>query len=598
MIMINNRLFLEALFRKIISPLKTFKHAPTLIIITFYFVLSLYITWPLAIHPATASVNGSEEQLISYIINWNIYALFNKPFDIYNAPFLHPIKNTLAFSDPLLSTSIFVSPFVIAFREPFLAYTLPTLFAFFANAFFTYLLLFEMTKNRFAALLAGLLFSFSIARIDTLEHLQVLSIYLLPLGLLFFFKYIKKQSKANAFGVSFCFAAQVLNTIFLGYVYIFSLAVFFLAALYSKKLTLQKSRLLLVYGILSTIFVALILSPYWSVSQVWNYTRSIKDAWGASAIWYEYFYPTNTSRLVDIARKIIHKSPWPAYLGLPISLLGLFSIAYYLKNLSVLRKNWQVLTSLIIAMIGFVLSLGPWFRLSRQIDTAIPLPYLILYYVVPGFKSMRVPQRWSHLLLFGSALFIGVVLSEFAKRYRLINLKIQKPYYGLIILLALVIAVMLEPKWPLMNTHIASAGEVPTIYQWLALQPSKVIIEIPAQHWTMPLVSNEIKRLHYRTFILDAEHSFVNGYSGFSPPTWSDSIFAVKKFPEAKSIETLRQLGVELVVVHFDEVQQLAEIQGETLDAQSLRKQIDENVFLELVHDTASSSVYLLKPEM
>jgi hypothetical protein len=343
--------------------------------------------------------------------------------------------------------------------------------------------------------------------------------------------------------------------------------------------------------------VAAILSPYWNVSKTWNYTRSIKDAWGGSAVWYEYFYPTNSSRLVDVARRIMHKSPWPAYLGLPVSILGLVSIVYYIKNLPHFRKMWQAAASLAVALMGFLLSLGPWFRLTRQINTAIPLPYWIFFYTVPGFKSMRVPQRWSHLLLFGLVLFIGIMLSAFSKTSFFIKLKSARVIYGMV-LVALIILVMLEPKWPIMKTQVASASEAPVVYQWLSTQPSQVVIEIPAQHWTMPLVGQEIKRLHYHTFILDADHSFVNGYSGFSPPPWTESIFSVKNFPDAKSIETLRQLGVSLVVVHYDDVDKLAELQGETLGAESLKIQIEKNVDLETVYESGNSSIYRLKSEM
>lgn len=593
----NNASFLIDSVRKISSFVFSLKHTTTLLVIVLYLLLAVYITWPLAIQPTITSVNASEEQLISYLINWNIYALTHNPLELYNTPFFHPIQDTLAFSDPLITTSVLVAPFVVIFKEPFLAYTLPTLFAFFANAFFTYLLVVEITRKKFAALIAGLLFSFSIGRLDTVEHLQVLSFYFLPLGLLFFFKYIKKPSHVNAIGVSFCFTAQVLNTIFSGYVYIFTLATFFLTALYLKKLTVKKSALLVLYGVVSALMVGAILSPYWNVSKTWNYTRSITDAWGGSAVWYEYLYPTNTSRLVDVARRIIDKSPWPAYLGFSVSILGLFSIIYYFKHLPDFRKNWHALTSLIVACLGFVLSLGPWFRLSRQINTSIPLPYLIFFYLIPGFKSMRVPQRWSHLLLFGLALFIGMVLSTFSKKINFIKLKSHGLFYGTVVTI-LVLVVMLEPKWPLMKSQVASASEVPKIYQWLSMQPSQVIIEIPAQHWTMPLVSKEIQRLHYHTFNLAADHSFVNGYSGFSPPTWTESIFSVKNFPDVKSIETMKQMEVDLIVVHFDDVNRLAELQGETLDAESLKRQIEASKHLEMVYQSDSSSIYRLKPEM
>lgn len=571
------------------------RYIKPLIVVITYICLSLYITWPLALNPTTTAFNGTEEQLISYIINWNIYALTHKPFDLFNIPFFHPIQNTLAFSDPLITTSILVAPFVLISKEPFLAYTLSTLFAFFANALSTYLLSKELTGDKLSAFIAGLLFSFSIGRIDTLEHLQVLTFYWIPLGLFFFVKYVKRQSNDNALGISLCFMAQVLNTIFLGYVYLFTVTIFYVVALFYKKITFKKCASLFIFGISTLVLVAGILSPYLKVSHDWNYTRTISDAWGGSTVWYEYLYPTNSSRFVNVARAIINKSPWPAYLGFPVSFLSILSFVFALKNRHKLLRSWYVFSALLTAGLGFILSLGPWFRISRQISLPVPLPYLLFFHVIPGFKSMRVPQRWSHLFLFGLSLCIGLAIAEFAKTSSHLNNKVRKTMIigTCIFILGLVI---FEPKWPLMKSSVSSASEVPEVYQWLASQPSQVIMEIPAQHWTMPLVGQEIKRLHYHSFILDAQHAFVNGYSGFSPSAWVESVSSVKKFPQSPSLEVMRQLGVSLVMVHFDDVGVLARMQGETVDAQEMIKQIDEVGDLKLLHESGNSSVYSLKP--
>src|SRR5262249_46583588 len=47
----------------------------------------------------------------------------------------------------------------------------------------------------------------------------------------------------------------------------------------------------------------------------------------------------------------------------------------------------------LLAAVAFVLSLGPYL-VVWGVNARIPLPYLLLYYVVPGWSAMRVPARF------------------------------------------------------------------------------------------------------------------------------------------------------------------------------------------------------------
>ena len=49
----------------------------------------------------------------------------------------------------------------------------------------------------------------------------------------------------------------------------------------------------------------------------------------------------------------------------------------------------------VILLSSLLLSLGPLLVLLG-VNTGIPLPYQIFYYVVPGFQAMRVPARFAY----------------------------------------------------------------------------------------------------------------------------------------------------------------------------------------------------------
>ncbi|MFC1627014.1 hypothetical protein ACFL18_00470 [Patescibacteria group bacterium] len=535
--------------------------------------LSIIVTFPLILKPTQITVAGREEFFLSYILNWNIHALTHFPLKIFQAPFFHPFKNTLAFSDPLFTSAIITLPFVKIFNQPFLAYTVNIFLSFVFNGFFTYLLVFKLTKNFYSSLISGLLVSFSIGRIDSLEHLQVFGFYWIPLGLYFF---LNQQPKLTIL----TFILQTLNTVFLGFVHGFTLTVFSLVFFLKKKITKHQLLTLAKYFIFALIILVIIFIPYFQVSKTYQVTRSLKDIFGGSAYFLDYFYPTQTSRLQSLASQIINKQPWPAYLGAPILILALVTV-FYVSSTPV------VLASIISAFSGFIFSLGPYFQLTRHNKFLhFPLPYLWVYYLVPGFKSMRVPQRWSHLLLFSLALIIGLNLPRLFKKL--------KPSYIKIFTTLVALLIILEIRLPLFNQPVATRSQIPPVYHWLANQPSGTIVEIPAQTWVMKLSDIEIQRLHYRSFLLNANHKFINGFSGFSPPAWEDNISALRKFPQKTAIQTLQQLNANLVVIHHQDVAELKKQDIFTLDLSKMQSILSQHPDFSLAYEDSQTSVYTI----
>ncbi len=529
-----------------------FKHWLSLAIFIF---LTIIITWPLILNPVSLASAAKEEFLLSYLMNWNIHALLHYPQKIFQAPFFYPIKDALAFSDPLFTNSLNALPFVKIFSQPFLAYNINLLLSFILNGFFTYLLIFKVTKNFWASLISGILFSFSIGRIDSLEHLQILSSYWLPLGLYFFLNH-------RFFLVVLCFLLQIFNTIFLGYVYFFTISLFTVIYWLKKKISKKQVFILIKYFSLSLIVVGLTFLPYWRVSKTWQYTRSLNDIKAGSAHILEYFYPTSNSRLQPLAQQIIYKQPWPAYLGFPISLLSLLAFIYFLKQ----KKTVFTLSSITIGLAGLIMSLGPYLQIIKnKLSLPLPLPYWLFYYLIPGFKSMRVPQRWSHLALFGFSLLIGLFISKL------------KPKKIKLLIFLIFFLVLIEIKLPLFNKPVSTQSQLPVVYQWLSQQPSSVVLELPAQTWVMPLSDLEIDRLHYHSFLFKANHQYINGYSGFEPPDWTKALSILRTSEPEAAINIIRQLGADIVIVHNQQLEELYQKDKEALPLKTTLETIDMN---------------------
>ncbi|AKM79472.1 MAG: hypothetical protein UX85_C0005G0025 [Candidatus Beckwithbacteria bacterium GW2011_GWB1_47_15] len=533
-----------------------------------FILLAFLVTFPLILKPAQVSVAGKEEYLLSYIINGNIYALTHNPSALFNLPFYYPFKNTLAFSDPLITSAVIALPAVLIFHQPFLAYSVNLLLALILNGFFTYLVIFKLSKNFWASLTSGVLFAFSIGRLDALEHLQVLSSYFIPAGLYFFLN--------RRFGlVALAFILQTLNTVFLGYAYALSLAIFTLIFYLKKKLSAVDLKKLLRWFAVGLLALVLFFLPYFKVSYQFQAQRSLKDTFAGSAYFLEYLYPTATSRLQPLAQKLVSKNPWPAYLGLAVTLLGLAALFHRQKKPAFLASFW-------VGVAGLTLSLGPYFQLIKQkLSLPLPLPYWFAYYLVPGFKSMRVPQRWSHLVLFGLALLSGLFLAQKIplKKIKLVSLVV-------------ILAVILEINLPLFTKPVVAFSQIPPVYRWLAGQSSSVVVELPLQTWVMPLADLEISRLHYHSFLFASQHRFVNGYSGFEPPPFTLEVSAFRTQAPELALNTLKNWGVNLVIVHRLEMDRLFELDPEALPLKATLEAIDQNY--PAVYTDPAVSVYQL----
>lgn len=548
-------------------------------VLLIFVLITILITWPLILKPAQITITGREEYFLSYILNWNIQALTQNPANIFQTPFFYPLKNTLAFSDPLFTSSLIALPFVKIFNQPFLAFSVNTIIAFILNGFFTYLLVQSLTKKTLPAIISGILMSFSIGRLDALEHLQIFTFYWIPLGLYFFLKLVKTNQPRFAYLTSLCFLLQVFNTVFLGFVYLFTIFIF--SFVYWTKKKLKKDSLLALFksSLIAIGLVGLIFLPYLNISKTYHYTRSLKDIWGGSAYFLEYLYPTSHSRLEPLAQKLFSKQPWPAYLGMTISFLGFLSFFF-------LKKTSQKLSLVLMGISGFFLSLGPYLQITKHSQPIIPLPYLFLYYTIPGFKSMRTPQRWSHLLLFSLAILSGLFLAQVFKK---IKLKKQ-----IIISLAIIFLVILEIKQPIFTKPVSTINQIPTVYHWLAKKPPSIVLEIPAQSWVMKLSDKEIERLHYHSFILESQHQFVNGFSGFAPPIWMDYMTTLRKFPQQKSLHLIEKLTTNTIILHHQDIAKLKQLDPYTLSLDKITNILDQLSDYHLAYQDGQTSVYTI----
>ncbi|MCX7973893.1 MAG: discoidin domain-containing protein [Candidatus Aminicenantes bacterium] len=194
---------------------------------------------------------------------------------------------------------------------------------------------------------------------------------------------------------------------------------------------------------------------------------------------------------------------------------------------------------LLMALLGWLFSFGP--VVSFKGTRLFTGPYFLLYNWVPGFKLMRVPSRFSEMVVLALSVLCGLALASFINSKKVHFSK--KPFLWLIMGLILLEQISI----PLPLAPLPNKGKLPEIYQTIAaMSPEIVLIELPLPENRLNYYQESLP-MFYSIF---HRHRIVNGYAGFIPPAYSIIQEAMEFFPSEATVALLRRLKVDLILVH------------------------------------------------
>ncbi len=521
-------------------------------LLTFLFFLtgSMYVTFPLVFHLQDSLPGLGDELLITWILNWNIHALQHDILHIFNANIFYPFNNSLAFSDTHFISSVIGFFFSFISSEPTFIFNVNVIFSLTTLGFFTYLLVYILTKNIYAALVSGTLVAFSTFTVNKIVHLQVLSIQWIPLSLLFFIKFLEEK-KHRFLGISlFFFVLQVYNSFLPGYFLLvcYALILFMYVIMSKSHIRFILTPKTIVFLIITCAVVFPIVLPYISVSQEFNYVRDIRDTIHTANRPEYFLYSYGKTRLGELFRDIVYNNNtgpyfYDGYLGMGVIIA---IVVLVLFTFSKKEKTLRLKTLVGISFISFILSLGPalqWGGKVLKIPFIIPLPYALFYYIAPGFKGFRNSGRWEMLTVFGLSVAVGLVLAALFKSK-------QKSAIVSILFCSLV---FLEYDFPMKIKKIEKKSEFPPVYSFIQTLPqNSAIIELPMYNWNMFKYSHfELKRMYYNTLHFKPT---VNGHSGFSPDQWQQKTYEfMLNFPNEHLLRWLKENKIQFIILHKNE---------------------------------------------
>jgi hypothetical protein len=569
----------------------------TILVIIYFFLATVFITYPLIYHLRDYTFGFGDEALITWIINWDIHSMVHDPWHIYNAPFYFPYKNALAYSDTFFTSAFIAFLPIMIFKEPMIAYNVNVIFSLMSLGFFTYLLVNYLTDDSYAGVVSGTLLAYSSFTLQRLPQLQVISIQWIPLCLLFFFIYIRKKSFRYLFISNLFFIMQIFNSILPGYFVAFSLGLIVTYYFFVNKKALQPlfNRKLLMLLIIDIVLLFLLTKPYFQVAKEFHYVRDIRETINFANRPEYILYPNDNTRLAPLLN-LFYKNDtsrltFDGYFGFALLILSIMVLVY---NIIKWRKtkNAYLHIFLLIGVSAFILSLGPalqWGGKVIKLPFIIPLPYALLYYIIPGFKGIRNSGRWDMMAVFALSVAIGIFISIVWKRLR----------YGVKVMIAILICVLVlaEFNFPRSYYKIETLSEFPLVYQYLSKLPkSSAIIELPYYNWNMsPYGILENRRAYYETLYY---RNRVNGGSGFSPQAWQNrTIDFIFNFPDARTINYLKSIKVTHIVMHKAEYDNMKSINYRVMDKKvrywdELQNQLKQYPEIKLVKQVESDFLY------
>lgn len=487
-----------------------------------FIALSVAMTWPLAPNLGRAVSDPGDPYITTWVLDWDWYATFHAPLSLFHANAFYPAKYSLAFSENLYGMAVLLFPLRLFGVDAITAHNIALIAGFAFSGFGMYLLARRLLRSSkgcwIAGMAAGVFYAFLPFRFTHLPHVQHIWGGWLPLLLAALLAYAEQPTRKRAIVFAALFVMNGLTNIH--YLFFGALATAITAVLLLPRRAWRELAFATGVGLL---VLAPFLYPYAAAAKLYGMERTRAEVAYFSAFVSDWLPGALPGPAVEPERRL--------YPGALAYVAALLAIVVVLRDRSK-PATAQLMLALLWIAIGFLGSLGLHFFFHD-----------FLFGAVPGFRALRVPARWAVIAYIGLAMLIAIVTAAIARRHRGL---------ALVVPIAFIVTLWAGPiRWYLADPR------TPEVDRWLATQHVRAIAQMPidgASEYEYLLRST----VHHQRMI--------NGISGFAPPGRNElaALSNATPIPDA-FVDTLRDIGVELMVVHADRLGERAPVLREWL---------------------------------
>jgi hypothetical protein len=406
------------------------------------------------------------------------------------------------------------APFLWAGAPPAVVHNGLLVAALSSSAWASALLAHRLTGDRAAAVLAGVIAGFAPYRFAHIAHLELQWLLWMPLALLALHALVERPRPALGLALGACLAAQLLCSIYYGVFLALFAGVAWIALVAAHGVRPR----LAVSTAIAAVPLALIAVPYlapYAASREAHGPRSAAEIAEHSAMPVDYLRVPAFNVLRGREDFSEERALYPGAAAIGLAVVALVG--------GTSRMRWVY-----VALVAFAFdaSLGVHGLTFRALQAA-----------VPPLANLRAAARFASLTLIASAILAA--MGAAALRARLASRPARLAVVGAAVVLCLV---EFWSRPPLRDATLRPM----VVDRWLAtLSDDAVILELPVPSlhrlWLYE-TSHQARSIHHWRHL-------VNGYSGFLPTAYANTLVDMETFPDARSIARLRRLSVDYVVV-------------------------------------------------
>lgn len=481
-------------------------------------VLAVAMTWPL-LSPGANVLPGSDDAYFSvWRLAWFAHQLPRDPSHLFDANIFHPATGTLAFSDAMLLVSAMGAPAIWLGASPALVHNVLMGAAFLSSMWFAFVLVRDLTKSTAAAWIAAIIFGFAPFRLAHIGHLELQWVMWMPLSLWLLHQLVVAPGAGRALALGGAVACQALSSIYYGaflalYLIVAAAILLFLNAAARRRVTMVAPLIAM-----PLLVVLLIYGPPYRQSRQQHGARRVSEITEFSATTADFFRVPPHNRL----RGNSESGPAPDE-----------------------RSLYPGTAAVVLAVAALVPPVTPtaWMYLGLtafSVDGALGMNGLLvplLHRVAPPLTSLRSPARFGALVLLSVAVLAGLGAARL--------IRVRPRAAGSFVALITAFCVLEYLSVPI---GVRANLRAPTnAHRFLSyLPPGTVVVE-------MPVPRADALWLYETTYLVRSIHHWqplVNGYSGFAPQEYGETLESLRGFPDERSIARLRQLKVRFVLLN------------------------------------------------
>lgn len=472
--------------------LKTHGFALLVLFLGLHFVLFSSIGWDLEYFPGDAG----DARFNNYILEHGYRYISGDESTFWNARFMYPEGNVIAYSDNLIGTLPIYSFFRFMSLDRETSFQFWVILIFCLNFFCSYSFLRWLSNNVYAASIGAYIFTFSIAIQSQMAHAQTFPRFLIPLAIWAALLFFKDLNPRYYFYAVMACVGQFYAGIYLGFMLAIPIAILLLLVLiarYEKLLERIRSWrwtvAVIASTVLSVLLMLVLMRPYIELAKGIDNLAYDKISHSIPTL-YSYFYGIKGSTW-EIFEGLCSEYPefwnhriFPGGIAmLSFLVLPLILLIRKLRRLNIDPKVVLLVITGSLTVLFFV-RIGEW-----SLYEAL--------YNLPGFKSMRSLTRIINIELIFFAISTPLVLSMLLSKFNKAPLMIM-----IILILGLTMYDnKIAPEWTsrtlksdiqMRHQELKSKMRHIQLGTLVSYEPTKFEVPINFYHIDMMIVSQDL----------------------------------------------------------------------------------------------------------